>query len=94
MRISDNANFDAIKSVIHQWLRDHYASVTLPGHEPLSPEQLSRYYAHSEIAMIELNLLDQHPTFLRTIRRLKNYTNRLDALKFKKELFRSRVAFK
>lgn len=94
MRISNNADGDELKTRIHQWLAKHYPDVICSGDIPLSPEALSTYYAYCEIAMIEMNLIDQYPEYLRTLRRLKNYTGRLDALTLKKEVFRSKVAFK
>lgn len=94
MPLSDNTDFDDIRWDINQWLARHYPYIACPGNKPLSPEQLSIYYAHCEIALIEMNMHDQYPTYVRSLRRLKNYTRRLDALKLKKETFRSRVSFK
>lgn len=94
MPISTKMDFNEIKHQLHVWLSAHYPDVALPGQEPLSPQQLSRYYEHCEIAMLALNWLDLYPDFIKTLRRLKNYTRRLDALTYKKEIFRSKVAFK
>ncbi len=94
MPISNNVDYDEIKQHIHQWLNTHHPQVEYPGNEPLPPEKLLIYYEHCEIALIEMKLLDEHPEFMRMIRRVKNQIKRLTPLEHKKEIFRSRVAFK
>ncbi|HEY9052511.1 MAG TPA: hypothetical protein VIQ03_13250 [Gammaproteobacteria bacterium] len=94
MPISNNADYDEIKQHIHQWLNQHYPHIKCPGNEPLQPEKLLVYYEHCEVALIEMKLLDEYPEFMRMIRRIKNQVKRLTPQEYKKEIFRSRVAFK
>lgn len=92
--MSNNVSYDDIRQQLHQWLQQHYPQVTCPGDEPLQLEQLLVYYEHCQIALIEMQLLDVYPEFMRMVRRMKNQIKRLTPLEYKKEIFRSRVAFK
>ena len=93
MSISADADYDEIRQAIHDWLTAEYPDIKYPGDQPLSQAELIAYYEHCEVALLELNLLDTFPDFLRLIRRTKNYLKRLTPLEYKKEFFRSRTAF-
>ena len=70
--MSNNTDYDEIKTRIQQWLNQHYPKIEYPGDEPLQLDKLLLYYEHCEIALIEMKLLDEHPEFMRMIRRVKN----------------------
>lgn len=93
VQLEDNADFDDLKRAINEWLVEHYAHVQCPGAIPLGPVELTVYYAHCEVAMLEMNLVDRFPKFLNMIRRAKNKVRRLTPLEYKKEIIRSKVAF-
>ena len=84
---------EEIKQTLVRWIKENHPALPLPGETVLERHQLLAFYDHLEVAMLELNLHDTYPDYLRLIRKRRNFIRRLDDAEFKKEIFRSRTAF-
>ncbi len=84
---------ELLKQTLVDWIQQNYPKVPVPSEQSLDRNQLLAFYDHMEVAMLELNLHDEYPEFLRLIRKRRNFIRRMDDAEFKKEIFRSRTSF-
>ena len=84
---------DVLKRNLIEWIKRNYPEVPVPSEQSLDRAQLLAFYDHMEVAMLELNLHDEHPEYLRLIRKRRNFIRRTSDAEFKKEIFRSRTSF-
>ena len=84
---------DDIKQKLTAWIKQHYPCLPIPGEQSLARQQLLDYYDHMEVAMLQLDLHDEYPDYLRLLRKRRNFIRRMDDETFKKDIFRAQTLF-
>ena len=84
---------DDIRQRLTEWIKRHYPEVAIPGEQALTRKQLLAYYDQMEVAMLQLDLHDESPDFIRLLRKRRNFIRRMDDETYKKDYFRAQISF-